>query len=381
MVVIIAMDGRAQLVTGKAPVGNLGHELYYEVQGTGEPVVLIHGVTLDLRQWDSQIEALTEKYQVIRYDVIGHGRSSGLSPALSNGSFIDSNYLRDLFDALDIDKAHVVGLSAGGGIAINFALDYPDRVQTLTPMDSRIWGYNVPSELGERFGRYIDVSRNQGVQAALKLWAADPLFAPANANPTVQAQLNQIVVQGHGSLGAGAYFQWPNFQKVAYPSTLNRLSQIAHPTLVMIGELDAIDFKLQADILNRDIPNSTKVVVPNAGHMSNMEQPEFVNAALLDFFASHPISVPVPGDFSGDGIVDAADYLVWRHGLGTDYTQGDYDLWRANFGQLPSNGLALPSAELPAGVPEPMSIALCGIMLSACPILKIGHFRHGERRS
>jgi pimeloyl-ACP methyl ester carboxylesterase len=353
-------DGQAQLITGKVPVGTRGHELYYEMQGTGEAVVLIHGVTLDLRQWDAQIEALTEKYQVIRYDVIGHGRSSGLSPALPNGSFKDSDYLRGLLDALEIDKAHVVGLSAGGGIAVNFALDYPDRVQTLTPMDSRIWGYNVPSALGNRFAGYLDVSRNQGVQAALPLWIADPLFAPANSNPAVQAQLEEIIVEGHGSLGAGAYFQWPNFQKVAYPATLNRLNQIAHPTLVMIGELDAIDFKLQADILDRDIPNSTKLIVPNAGHMSNMEQPEFVNGALLDFLAAHPISVSAPGDFNEDGVVDAVDYVVWRHGLGTNYTQGDYDVWRTHFGESAGSGAALPSADsLPAGVPEPA----CALLL------------------
>jgi pimeloyl-ACP methyl ester carboxylesterase len=376
LVVLVAMEGQAQLITGKVPVGTRGHELYYEVQGTGEPVVLIHGVTLDLRQWDAQVPALSDKYKVIRYDVIGHGRSSGLSSALPNGALNDSIYLRDLLDALEIDKAHVVGLSMGGGIGTRFALDYPERVHTLTPMDSRIWGYNVPSELGERFSSYIDVSQKQGVQAALPLWAADPLFAPANANPAVQAQLEQIVVQGHGSLGAGAYFQWPNFQKVAYPSALNRLTQIAHPTLVMVGELDAIDFKLQADILDRDIPNSTKLIVPNAGHMSNMEQPEFVNAALLDFFASHPISTPLPGDFSGDGFVDAADYVVWRHGLGTSYTHDDYDLWRASFGQTAGSGaagyaLGASAAPLSAAVPEPTSALL----------LMLGVFGHLSARA
>ena len=300
--VLAANDGRAQVITGKVPVGNLGHELYYEVQGTGEPVVLIHGLTLDLRQWNAQVDALAEKYQVIRYDVIGHGKSSGLSSGLPIGSVRDWEYLRELLDELEVNKAHVVGLSMGGGIAINFALYYPDRVQTLTPMDSRIWEYNVPSELGNRFSSYINVSRTQGVQAALPLWAADPLFAPANSNPEVREQLEKIVVQDHGALGAGAYFQWPNGQKIANPSpsSLSRLNQIGQPTQVMIGELDLIDFQLQANILDRDVPNSTKVVVSNAGHMSNMEQPEFVNAALLDFFAAHPIPVSV-WDTDADG--------------------------------------------------------------------------------
>jgi hypothetical protein len=61
--------------------------------------------------------------------------------------------------------------------------------------------------------------------------------------------------------------------------------------MVMVGEFDVIDFQIQADIIDRDIPNSTKIVVPNSGHMSDIEQPAFVSAALLDFFAAHPIFI------------------------------------------------------------------------------------------
>ncbi len=367
LVVLAAMDVRAQFITGRVPVGSLGHELYYEVQGTGDPVVLIHGLTLDLRQWDTQMDALAEHYKVIRYDVVGHGKSSGLSASLPNGVIRDWEYLRDLLDELGVDKAHVVGLSMGGGIAVNFALHYPNRVQTLTPMDSRIADYNAASELTNRVNGYISVGTTQGLQAALQLWAADPLFAPANAISEVQAQLKEIVIEGHGALGAGATFQLPNLQKIAnpVPPVLGRLNQISAPTLVMIGELDLIDFQLQADILDRDIPNSTKLVVPGAGHMSNMEKPEFVTNALLEFIAAYPITAQVPGDFSRDGIVDAADYVVWRKGFGTEYTQADYDVWRAHFGQTVGSGAALPSAgPLPAGVPEPTSVTLFGFGLA-----------------
>jgi pimeloyl-ACP methyl ester carboxylesterase len=359
LLVLVAIDGRAQLITGRAPVGNRGHELYYEVQGTGEPVVLIHGLTLDLREWDAQVEALADKYQVIRYDRVGHGKSSGLSASLPDGSVRDWEYLRELLDELDVDKAHVVGLSMGGSVAIDFALQHPDRVQTLTPIDSVLGGYTFSNEFGNRYNSYLNVSRTQGVQAALPLWAADPMFAPANANPEVRTKLEQIVVQGHGALGVGAMFQWPNMLKVAGLSAMSRLKEIDHPTLVMVGELDLADFQGQSNILDRNISNSTKLVVPGAGHMSDMENPEFVNSALLDFFAAHPITLSVPGDFSGDGIVDAADYVVWRKGLGTDYTHNDYDLWRAHFGEIGGGGSALPSAEpLSAAVPEPATLTL-----------------------
>lgn len=303
VLVLASTDVRSDLITGRVPVGSFGHEVYYEVQGSGEPVILIHGLTLDLREWDAQVDVLAERHQVIRYDVVGHGQSSGMSADLPDGSVRDWDHVRDLLDALDVDKAHVVGLSMGGEIAMNFALEYPERVQTLTPIDARLPGYDLPpeSELGQRFGNYINVSATQGVQAALELWAADPLFAPANANPEVRAKLEEIVIEGHGALGAGARFQWPNLLKVAAltPSTMSRLNEIDIPTLVMIGELDLIDFQIQADIINQGILNSTKLVVPNSGHMSDMEQPEFVSAALLDFFAAHQIFiVPEPSTAS-----------------------------------------------------------------------------------
>lgn len=358
----------AQVVSGRAPVGTLGHELYYEVQGVGDPVVLIHGLTLDLRMWDAQVAALAEHYRVIRYDVIGHGQSSGLSSSLPNGSVRDWEYLGELLDQLDVEKAHVVGLSMGGGIAINFALAYPDRVQTLTPMDSRISGYNVPSALVERFNNYINVSSTKGVQVALPMWANDPLFSPANSQPVVREQLEQMVIEDHGALGVGAYFQWPNPQKIANPSpsALSRLGQIAAPTLAMVGEFDLVDFQLQADILKTNIPNSTKVVVPGSGHMSNMEEPEFVNAALLEFFATHPVTPPPlsPADFNADGIVDGLDLAQWSDDFGAsgdsdadgdgDTDGDDFLVWQRYLG----GGAAPPSH----AIPEPSSAAIAGLL-------------------
>jgi len=318
--------------------------------------------------WDAQVAALAEHYRVIRYDVIGHGQSSGLSSSLTNGSIRDWEYLGELLDELEVEKAHVVGLSMGGGIAINFALAYPDRVQTLTPMDARISGYNVPSELGDRFNQYINVSSMKGVQEALPLWANDPLFAPANSHPDVRAQLEQMVIEDHGSLGAGAYFQWPNPLKIASPSpsALSRLPQITAPTLAMVGELDLIDFQLQADLIDARVPNSTKIVVPAAGHMSNMENSEFVNATLLEFFGSHPISAPVSADFSGDGQVDAADLAQWAASFGPgadgdadgdgDSDGNDFLLWQQHLG---------PPADVSVSVPEPHNALLTMIAFTA----------------
>jgi hypothetical protein len=85
-----------------------------------------------------------------------------------------------------------------------------------------------------------------------------------------------------------------------------------------------------------------------------------------------PETTTLPGDFNHDGTVDAADYVMWRKGMGTTYTQSDYDAWRTNFGKTAGSGQALPSAEpLSAEVPEPTSIALTAIMTIATALYRV----------
>ena len=369
-------------ITGTVPVGQFGHQLYFEMQGQGEPVVLIHGLTLDWRMWDAQFDFLAQKYRVIRYDVIGHGNSSGLDGPLANGSVRRWDDLRDLLDALAVDKAHVVGLSMGAEIAIDFALEHPDRVQTLTSIDGDVAGYawdNTPGAFANRVAQYYTISFNQGVQAALPLWAADALFAPAMSDPVLRAQLQEIVINGHGALGAGAMFQWPNPTKLAVvsPPVITRLHEIGVPTLVMVGGLDLPDFQQQADILDREIADSTKLVIPGAGHMANMEQPLAVNTILFDFLQTH--SVPdLIGDYNQNGIVDAADYTTWRNNVdapagtlpndadGGAIGQAQYATWTANFGAASPGAGSGSAAVSNSAVPEPASAWL--VLIAAASI-------------
>jgi pimeloyl-ACP methyl ester carboxylesterase len=96
-----------------------GTRLYYETAGAGHPLVLIHGYTLDSRMWDDQFETLSKKYRVLRYDLRGFGKSAYPSP---DKSYCHTEDLRALLDYLKISKAYVMGLSMGGGIAVEFTL-------------------------------------------------------------------------------------------------------------------------------------------------------------------------------------------------------------------------------------------------------------------
>lgn len=117
-----------------------GVDLYYEVTGKGEPLVLIHGNGGDRRHWDFQFEPLSKEFQVIRYDVRCYGKS-----VFTNSDIEFSNHddLKALLDHLNINKAHICGLSMGSGIAVDFALAYPERCRSLIPIGAWANGYGT----------------------------------------------------------------------------------------------------------------------------------------------------------------------------------------------------------------------------------------------
>src|SRR5258706_13574858 len=104
-----------------------GARLYYEVAGSGYPLVLIHGYSLDVRMWDDQFATLAERFQVIRYDARGFGKST----VPTGESFAHADDLKGLLTQLAVSRAHILGLSMGGWIATNFALTRPAMTRTL----------------------------------------------------------------------------------------------------------------------------------------------------------------------------------------------------------------------------------------------------------
>ncbi|HET7637034.1 MAG TPA: alpha/beta fold hydrolase [Candidatus Limnocylindria bacterium] len=125
-----------------------GGRLYCEADGEGHPLVLVHAGIANLRMWDEQVPAFAERYRVIRYDTRGWGRSETEQVA-----FADRADLAAILDHFEAPSAHVLGLSRGGGIALDFALDYPDRADSLVFAAGGIGGFVVPDppEIEELF--------------------------------------------------------------------------------------------------------------------------------------------------------------------------------------------------------------------------------------
>ena len=257
---------------GRLPVA--GADLYYEVEGRGSAVVLIHGFALDARMWDDQVAALHTLATVVRYDLRGFGRSS--LPALGVG-YSHGGDLLALLDHLGFDNAVLVGLSMGGLVALHTALLAPERVRGLALLDSVLDGVEWDPESAEAMTAAGRAAATQGAKAATGVWLEHPFFAPARRDRVLAARLTALVEP----------YSWFHYTHedpagALHPSPNQELEHIAAPTTVVAGELDVPCFLTMADVLAQRIPGARRVSVPNAGHMVNLEAMDVVNDVLRE---------------------------------------------------------------------------------------------------
>ena len=261
---------------------------FYEDAGEGPVVVLIHGHSLDSRMWRHPVPALVQAgFRVVRHDVRGHGRTMIPPSGYTREEYAAD--LRDLLDRLNVDRAasdplavsqaHIVGLSMGGGIALQFALDYPERVLSLTLVDSVLAGFSY-SEIPRAIGELRQAVRTEGVRAAFeRVWLAHPMFDGVRRQPAEWELVHQMVSE----------FQAPEYvSDVSTPgyvqtSLADRLGEITAPTLVVVGENDIADFQLIAELLAANLRNARLEVMAGCHHLPPMEAPEEFNRLLVEF--------------------------------------------------------------------------------------------------
>jgi pimeloyl-ACP methyl ester carboxylesterase len=259
------------VTTGMAEVAE--PVLYYETTGEGEPVVLIHGGQLDCRMWDEQFQTFAQHYRVIRYDVRGYGKSE-----LPTKPYADEKDLLGLLQYLHIEKAHLIGLSLGGRIAIDFTLTYPDRVKSLVAVGPGLSGFAWSAEGEKRSWQIVKAARDQGAHKAAELWLQDPYMAPAMENPALAKRLRQLAQHN-----ARCWLVNPILGRELNPPAANRLAEIQVPTLVIIGERDVPDIQAIGKLLEKGVPHAQKVMIPGAGHMVNLEKPQEFNLVVRSF--------------------------------------------------------------------------------------------------
>jgi 3-oxoadipate enol-lactonase len=250
--------------------------LYYELAGSGEPLVFIHGFGADNRTWNDQFDAFAHHYQVLRYDMRGFGQSAVPTAVL----YAHTDDLRALLDSLGIAQACVIGQSMGGSVAIDFALAHPKVVRALVLVDAALEGYEF-SEWEETWGAVFSVAATEGMQAALTFMIGLPAFETIRANRALESRLMQI-----WSDYSGWHFANRDPVQSADPPAVRRLEEIRVPALVIVGERDFADHHAIADVLERRMPNAQKVVISDVGHVSMMEAPEQFNETVSAFLVA-----------------------------------------------------------------------------------------------
>jgi 3-oxoadipate enol-lactonase len=256
-----------------------GARLYYERAGAGAPVILAHGFTLDQRMWDPQWDALAQSFDVARYDARGYGRSS-----LPDGAFSRVDDLAGLLDFFGWERAHLVGLSMGGGLVLDFLLTHPERVRSIVLIDAPLGGFTASPEVEAWFANIWRAARERGADAGRQAWLACPFFVPAYEQHPVAAALDEMVRD---------YSCWHFFNDDPdagiTPSAAERLHEVRVPALVIVGEREVDHFRVMAESMAERIRGARLSVIPHAGHMANMEAPAAVNRELLAFLAQSEV--------------------------------------------------------------------------------------------
>jgi 3-oxoadipate enol-lactonase len=256
--------------TGVAEVN--GTRLYYEMEGKGPAVVLVHGGLVDSRLWNDQMKTFAKHHRVVRYDLRAMGRSAAAPQPFSH---IED--LRALMDFLKIERATLVGLSLGGIIAADFALEHPERVDRLVLVGAGLRGDKQPPDKDAM--KAYEAARKGIAEEFVNVIMKSGLYAAVREGTPAYTRLRQMMLENFKAVPTFA----PGFLKYPVQPTIERLGQIKAPTLVIIGGEDAQSLKNVADTLASGIPGARKVVIPGASHHPPVERPNEFNKAVLSF--------------------------------------------------------------------------------------------------
>jgi 3-oxoadipate enol-lactonase len=246
----------------------------YDVAGRGPTVVFIHGWAHNISVWDDQVPAFKTRYQVVRYDSRGFGRSTGFADESA-----EPQDLLVLLEALHVNRAYIVGHSRGGSVALRFASAYPNRVAGLVLYGAFPQGFPAPAEVGQFFGSLSSIAKQNGLDSVGKLVLASPIgWVPPGRNDIAEHYRRLW------SAYNGKDLLDPHPESGRVPTvSIAQLSNLRVPTLVIIGDHEAPFIAAAADTLARHIPGAKKVVIPNAGHGAHFAQPASFNSAIMDF--------------------------------------------------------------------------------------------------
>lgn len=270
------MAERSRSKTGFAIVN--GTQLYYETEGTGQALILIHGGLVDSRMWDDQFSVFAHQYHTARYDLRGTGKS-----AMSAGDYSDRDDLFHLLLFLGIEHIYLLGSSGGAALAIDFTLQHPEMVGAIIVAAPGLSGYTWSAETLQMADDFISYWQAgdipKAVEARLRMLTDGPHRQSHDVNRAVRERVGEMIAH------ALTLPQTDYASQALEPPAMPRLSEIKVPVLIIVGDQDVPEILSVGELLEKRIKGGQKRVLPASAHMVNMERPNEFNSYVLEFLS------------------------------------------------------------------------------------------------
>lgn len=256
--------------------------LYVEEAGEGDAITMLHGFLVDSGQWDAEFAALANTHHVLRYDARGFGQS-----IIGPGPYAHHEDLAEVLDACDIHRTTLLACSGGAATALDFTASNPERVNALILVGAGYWGKFADSTPAARaFLQALNTLDANGlIDSSLRAFTDGPRRASAEVDPVVRRHIEAMTTR----LFKRATSYWTRAakdQRTPQPSALERLHNIEVPTLLIVGSEDQPEVIALSRELAQGIPHARMLVIPDAGHHTNMEWPAHVFAHVRDMLAT-----------------------------------------------------------------------------------------------
>ncbi len=257
-------------------------QLYYETAGKGIPLILAHAAFLDGRMFDAIWERLAKHFRVIRYDMRGFGKSSPVPGPLARRNDLDR-----LLTHLGVAQAHWVGCSMSGQIALDLALEQPQRFKSLTLLGATPSGFDLQGQPPRHMLEMIGALQSGDIELAnelqIRIWLDGEHREPGQVGSTLRKkalEMNRIPV-------AQNTFFISDMQPAnpLDPPAITRLESVKCPTLVIAGALDHSEVLRAANEMVKRIPDARKTIIESTGHVPSYEQPDTFVRLILDFLS------------------------------------------------------------------------------------------------
>lgn len=251
-----------------------GIDFQAQQRGDRPSVVFLHGFGGDLHTWDGVWSALGDQLSMLRYDLRGFGRSA----IQQDMSFNHADDLLAILDRLGIDRCDLVGVSMGGSIALNFALDHAERVRNLVLISPGLVAWEWSEAWRALWRAIVAHARSGDMDEARRLWWQHPLFATTRASTAGQS-LHESIMRFSGA-------QWVHDTHRPMLPDVERLHLLKARTLLLTGDRDFEDFRLVAELIEASISDLRRIDYPGSGHLLNLEAPVDCARQIMAFLSA-----------------------------------------------------------------------------------------------